>query len=171
MFNERVLGEIPTTDPKSLVNRVLEVSLADVIGNPSKFYIKFRFKVDRVEGSKAFTTFDGYAVIKEQIFRMVRKRLQKVEVIRDVETKDGWKLHMKAIIMLNRNTDTNLQRKVRLKTMDILTDFTSKTSLDDLIKTISNNILQKNIKKQSSKIYPVRSCEVVRIGVLGMPKK
>lgn len=162
----REIGEIPATDPKSVVGRNLDVALSTLLGNPSKYFMKYRFKIDQVEGNQATTTFHGFHLIKEQVFRVTRKRTSKVELVRDLTTTDGWKLHFKLFVVMNRSSNTELQRKVRNKAGDLLTDFVTKASLADVLKTSGDGLIQKNIKKFTSKIYPIRFCEIVKIEVV-----
>ncbi len=165
MFNGREVGEFPATDPKGIVGRRVVLSLADILQNPSKYQNKIRLKVISVENGSAHTRFDGLDLIKEQMFRIVRKRLSKVEVVHDFRTKDSWVLHFKILAMLNRKTDQEVQRKVRRKIVDFVGNFTSKASVEDVVNTVCSGIVQKNIKKFGSPIYPIRFCEVVKIDV------
>jgi small subunit ribosomal protein S3Ae len=165
MFGRREIGEIPATDSQSLIGRDIEVSLGELVNNPAKYYIKVRFKIRKVEGSRALTEFDGFKLVKDQVFRIVRKRTSKVEIVSDVETKDKWLLHFKIFAILNRTADSPVRKKVRLQAMDFLRNFASKAGVDDVIKTACEGLIQKNIKKYGSKIYPVRFCEIIKIDV------
>lgn len=169
MFGEADLGEVPATDPQSLVNRHLEVSYAQLTGNPNKYYVKLQFKVVRLEDSQAYTEFHGMKVVKEHVFRIVRKRTSRVEVVTDVTTKDGWQLHLGILAILNRITAVEIEKKVRKKIVDMLTEIATKSTLDDFVKTICDDLIQKNIKKFGSKIYPIRYCEVTKIETVKIP--
>jgi len=165
MFDEKELGEIPATDPQHVMGRNIEASLAELSGNPSKYRVKLRFKVHSVDGNRALTRFNGLNLVKEQVFRVVRKRTSKVEIVHGFETKDKWLLHFKVFAVLNRSTDTEIQKKVRSKAVDFLKNFASKATVDDVVKTVCDGLVQKNIKKFGSSIYPIRFCEVIKIDV------
>jgi len=164
-FGSKELGDVPATDPESLINRKLETSLSDITGNPAKYYVKLNFKINSVKGDKAYTSFSGMKIIKEQLFRIVRKRTSRVEIVQDVTTKDGWVLHLNVLAILNRASQIEIQGKVRKRAITFLQDFASKSTAADFIKTACDDLVQKNIKKFGSKIYPVRFCEIVRIDV------
>jgi len=165
MFGEIFIGEIPATDPKSLLNRNLEVSLSQLLKNPSKYYAKLVFRTERVEEKNVYTRFNGYVVLKEYISRFIRKRLDKVYLNTDVETKDNWKLRMKMVLILNRNTYSNIRTGARKRAETLLKELVGKTNLDGLMKDIISAALQKSIKKQCHKTYPVRIVEVSKIEV------
>ncbi len=171
MFNENFLTETPATDPKSLMGRNVEVNVSELMGNPSKYFMKLIFKIDRIDddGKRAYTRFNGYKVNKEHIYRVVRKRIQKVEHITDVKTKDGWELQISALAILNRNTESEIQRKVRKQIEEFLQSQAKKLGIDDFVKFVVNNVLQMKIRKMCSKTYPVRFSEITKIEVRNAP--
>ena len=115
MFNENFITETPTTDPKTLIGRNLEVNVSELLKQPQKYYMKLVFRIDNVDDKdkRAYTRFNGYSVSKEHVYRVVRKRVQKVESVIDTETSDKWKLQISSIMILNRNTESEVQRKIR----------------------------------------------------------
>ena len=165
-FGGKELGDIPTTDPATLTGRVLEVSVSELEGNMDKYYMKLRFKITGLENGKAVTEFDGFGLVREQVFRITRKRTSKVEIVINVETKDKWLLHLKIFAILNRAVDFQIERKLRLRVMELLKEFISTANVEDVVKTACDGLIQKNIKKFGSKIYPIRFCEIVKIDVL-----
>lgn len=171
LFGSRELGMVPATDPQGLMGRNLEVALSDMTGNPSKYYVKLHFTIASLDGQKALTDFKKMNIVKEHAFRIVRKRTSRVEVVQDVTTKDGYLLHISLLAILNRASHLEIQRKVRKKVVTFMDDFASKSTLNDFVKTVCDDLVQKNIKKFGSKIYPVRFCDVVKIEVKKAPKK
>lgn len=47
--------------------------------------------------------------------------------------------------------------------MKFVEDFVTKAALKDVVTTACDGLIQKNIKKFGSKIYPIRFCEIVKI--------
>lgn len=166
LFGSKDIGDTPATDPKSLSERNIEVSLAELTGNPSKYTMKVKLHAQAIEGNKILTRFNGLYLIKEQIFRIVRKRASKIEIVCDVETKDQWLLHLKVFAILNKSSNAEIQKKIRLQTIGFLKDFSSKAPVKDVIKTACDGLIQKNIKKFGSKTYPIRFCEIIKMEVL-----
>ena len=166
IFGEKKIAETPCTDPKTLINRNIEVSVADLIGQPTKYHMKFLFKVTKIQDKSAFTRFNGYNILREYMMRFVRKHNQKVTLIENFDTKDGWHLQMTITSIMNRNTDTNIKRKMRLMTIDFMSKNLSKSTIDDVLRNLIAGNLQKAIKKEGSKIYPVRFTEIEKIEVL-----
>ena len=54
-FGDFVIGETIAFDPSQLKGRIIETSLTDITGDPNKYYLKFFFKIESVDGKKAIT--------------------------------------------------------------------------------------------------------------------
>ncbi|MBN2042539.1 MAG: hypothetical protein JW754_01915 [Candidatus Aenigmarchaeota archaeon] len=160
------LAQTPTTDPKNIMGRTIEVSVSEITGDRHRDNMKMKFVVERIEGKNAHTRFNGFESVREHVMRMVRKRNRKVQIIFDSVTKDGWLLKITALSILNGKTTTEIQKKSRRMMVDIINETTGSVTLNDLIRKIINTQLQMQIKKTVSKIYPVRFFEIEKIKVL-----
>ncbi|MFH1977727.1 MAG: hypothetical protein ABIJ92_00175 [Candidatus Aenigmatarchaeota archaeon] len=169
MFGENFLAETPTTDPKSLVGRNIEVNVADLINQPNKFYMKITFKVNRVDGKNAYTRFNGLKCVKEYLSRSVRKGLQKVTLIQTFDTKDEWKLQVTSTLILNKNTESTVKTKVREVMGEFLTKNAQANTIDKFIDGIVSSSYQRQIKKIGTRVYPVRFSEIEKVEVLKAP--
>ncbi len=105
-------------------------------------------------------------MLKEHIFRVVRKKLDKIMTFDELETKDGWKLQVTAVTVMNRNTNIDVRKKIRELVKESLRAAASKSSIDEFVKSAIGGTLQMNIKKAGNKIYPVRFSEIEKIEVL-----
>ncbi|MFH1445116.1 MAG: hypothetical protein ABIF08_01400 [Nanoarchaeota archaeon] len=166
MFGEKIIAETPCTDPKNLINRNVDVNLSDIIGHPTKQQMKIVFKIVKIEGKNAMTRFNGYTVPKEFMMRSVRKRSQKVTLISYFTTKDGWKLQLTITAILNNNIEANIQRKVRNLIEEMVSGATKKSKIDDFISSLIAGNIQRSIKKEGSKIYPVKFAEIEKVEVI-----
>ena len=169
LFDSKVLAETPATDPEGLAGRVIETNVADVTGQANKFHMKIAFKLMELDGKSIRTRFSGFSVIRDHVYRFVRKNSLKLNIYTNVETKDGWRLQLSTVTILNKNTDAALGRGVRHLMDTMLVDAAKKEPLDQLIKAVISGGLQKSMRMAGTKIYPVRFCEIERIEVLGEP--
>jgi ribosomal protein S3AE len=165
------LYETPTTDPGSLVGRVIEVGVPELTGDQTKYYMKVSFSVKKIDNGKALTEFHGFKVAKEYVFRMVRKGSQRVDVNHVLGTKDGYKLRVGFIGVLNRNVESAVKSKFRKFAIGLLNENAGSMTLDEFVKCVLAGVIQRKIKKRGSKIYPVRSAEVLKIEIKGRPEK
>jgi len=166
----KILGQTPTTDPKQLMGRNMEFGVHELTGDRNKYYMKISVKISRIEGKTCLTSFNGFECMREHLLRMVRKRNQKVESLFDVPTKDGWLIRVKPWTILNGKPPASVANKMRLFTKKFFNEFASTNNLNDIIRKIISTELQMRVKKEGSKIYPVRFSEVARIKVLRSPE-
>jgi small subunit ribosomal protein S3Ae len=170
MFGEKIIGETPATNPKTIVGRNMLVGLPELTGQQGKDFYRIALQIERIENNTAYTRFNGYSTLKEHVMRVVRKRTQKIVTILDTETKDGWKLHINSVAILNRNTEASVKKKVRAHIQKNMTEHIGRTGIEDLIRSILSAHLQRTMKKSGTKIYPIRFFEVLRIRVTGVPQ-
>lgn len=145
---------------------MVEVSLSDLMSQPQKHYMRLFLKTVELDGRSLRTVFGGFVLSKEQIFRIVRKRTDKLEVVNTVQTKDNWTIQVTTIAVLNRNAETSVQKKIRNEVDRFIKDRASNSTMDEFVKLVINNIFQVGIKKTCSKIYPVRFSEIAKIEVV-----
>lgn len=160
MFSEKVIGETLAVDSKNLVNRKLQVNITELDRNNHNYFVKLNFRVENVEGTKAYTRLVGHDVMTERIYRMVRRRSRRVDTIQDVTTKDNRKLRIKIIFVLIRRINTSVKKAVRRSMEDLVAADCASMDLEDLMKTIISGKFQEKLKKQCSKIYPIGGLEV-----------
>jgi len=166
----KLVGQTPATDPKGIVGRSVEVSIGEVTGDAKREHMKVKLRINKIEGKTCLTSFNGFECVREHLMRMVRKRNQKVESIFNTNTKDGWFLKLKFLVILNGNTTTTIKRRIREFVTKQITDFTRNNTMRDFLRRVISTEIQMRIKKEGSKIYPVRFSEVAKIKVLRSPE-
>lgn len=165
MFGKKQVGETPTIDSKLLPGKTIEVSLPELGYPGQKYYMKLKFKVNKVDGKSVNTIFHGMSLMNEHMYRIVRKRMSKVELVTDVSTKDGWALQLTFLAMMNRKTNASVQTEVRNSSEKLLKEFAAKSSIDDFVKAVAAGSIQHDIRKAGNKLYPIRFSEILKIEV------
>lgn len=166
MFNSVVVGETPAADAKQLIGRMIEVSMVDIVQDFQRFFVKLRLRIVRVENGKAYTQLVGHRVIGERIYRMVQRRGRRVDVVQDITTKDGARLRIKTVFMLNRRVGTSLKDAARAAVRRFVGEFAPGQNFEDLMGMIIDGAVQRDIKKVASKIYPTGNAEIRATEVL-----
>lgn len=166
------LIKTPATDPKTVIGRTITLPVSDVIKevDADKYYMKISLKITSLNGKKASTVFNGFGCMREHILRLIRKRNQKIHAIFNVKTKDGWLLRITYLAVLTRNVPTTLQKELRRFIIEKITNEAKKLGVYELVKKVIDTKIQAEIKKEGSKLYPVRFSEVEKIKVLSMPQ-
>ena len=170
VFDEKKLGEALSADSKNLVGRTVSVSLADITGDYSKFYIKLKFQIERID-DKVHAKFIGHECMHERIYRMVHRYMRRVDCVQDVVTKDNQKIRIKTIFILIKRVNTSIKSSARNVTKKLLEKAAREKTSDDFMKAVISGELQSNIKKEISKIYPVGNIEIRKSEFLGKAEK
>jgi len=163
------IGEVPATDQKLLIGRIVETSVAELTGdmkNPSRL----KFRVSSVSNRDAHTVFSGYSLAREHAARLVRKRNDRVDLFVTVKTKDRWELQVSTLLIMNRNTYRKIQSSARRLAASIIAEAASKMTMEDFISSVAlERKLQSAIRSAGNKIYPIRHAEITKIEILSAP--
>ncbi len=162
VFGSKVIGETPAFDPKNLIGRTYEASLVELTDDLTKFYIKVKLKIYKIDGYKAYTKFVGHEIMRERVYRLVQRRSERVDVIKDIKLKDGTEIRFKVLLILLRNTSNSINTSVRKRTEEILEEFSKNADLNSVIDGIVKGEIAKKIKEDIRKIYPVGAVEIRR---------
>ena len=171
MFGEKVVGDTPAVEPKHLVGRKVVFSMLELDRDYTNFYVKVYFQIDRVDGTRAYTRFVGHDIMRERIYRMVQRRIRRVDCVQDVKTKDGVKLRIKTVFILIRRVNTAIKGATRKKCKEIIEKITAETNFENLVKMIISGKLPATVRREITKTYPVSALEIRKSEVTYEEKK
>ena len=164
-FGDFVIGETIAMEPKQLKGRVIETSLTDITGDPTKYYLKFYFKVEEVKDKKAITRFFGHDCTRDFLARIVRRRANRIDTNDVINLKDN-KIRVKSVAISNRKISKSLEIKVRRNIRELVIENVSKMKTEEFLREIIDGKLQQKIRKSLSKVYPLRQFEFRKTEVL-----
>jgi small subunit ribosomal protein S3Ae len=165
-FGEKELGKSFSAEPTDLIGRRFTVNAADLTNNFSKFYVKFFFKVVKVDGKKAFTEFDGLECMRDYISRMVLYYVKRMDAVQDLTTKDGVKLRVKSLVIAPKGIGEKSRRELKKKTVEMMADFVQNSTVEEFIKKVLSDETKNRIFQELRKIHPMRYFEVRKVEVL-----
>jgi len=162
-FKEKIIGETPTGDPKTLMNRKIEVHLINLIEDLSKYYIKFYFKVNEIKNDKAYTEFSGLECMRDYISRSIRYGIARIDTVQDLTTKNNKKIRIKTIIITSKKIKKNVEIGLKKFIQDKIKKEVESSTLDELIERIINDHIKNSVFEDGKKIYPIRAFEIRKI--------
>lgn len=166
MFKGKVIGEALVTDPNEAMKRSIIVNFSFLDAHPSKYYIKIKFKADKVEDGKIKMKYVGHECQRDYISQMVRKRAVRIDNRIVVETKDKRKIIIKTIGISLRKTKTSVKSELGKRISALITERVKDMKFEDVVKSILFDELQKTTRKEVSKLYPIVRFEVRKLEVL-----
>ncbi|HEB37420.1 MAG TPA: 30S ribosomal protein S3ae [Thermoplasmatales archaeon] len=169
LFNNVAIAETPAADKELLINRVTEVSLQDLTGDFRKSHVKLYFKIDRVEGTDAYTYFIGHTLTNDYVRRLIRRRRSRIDGVYDATTKDGAVIRVKPLATTERRIQSSQKHKIREIMKEVIFSYAKERTLDELIKSIIEDELPKEIANKCKKFYPLRKVEIYKTELMKRP--
>ncbi|MBD3155878.1 MAG: 30S ribosomal protein S3ae [Candidatus Aenigmarchaeota archaeon] len=163
MFDKKALGETPVGDPETVMNRTISIPLVNLINDPSKYYIKFYFKVKEADGDKALTEFWGFQCLRDYISRMIRHGVLRIDNVMDLETKDKVKIRVKTIAVTSRKAKKEVEVSLRKFIKEKVSEEIPKLTLDNFVKKTLDDSIKRTIIEEGSKIYPIYKFELRKV--------
>jgi len=163
LFGEKEIGKTHAIEASNIIGRRINVSVVELSDDFSKYYMKFSFKITRIEGNKAFTEFDGSECLRDYISRMVVRRVRRIDTVQDLKTKDGKHIMVKGIAILSRRVKSSIQKAIASKIKEMVKELVESMNLEDFIQKLLTDEMKNRILQQAKKIYPVRNFEFRKI--------
>jgi len=164
----------------TLLGRVIEVSLGDLKDDTQdEAYRKFKLRVEDVNGFNCLTQFHGMNLTTDKLRSIVRKWQTLIEAYVDIRTNDGYAVRIFAIGFTKKHKDHEKKtayasaaqtRAIRKKMIDIINKETTNIDLNQLVEKLMNEIIGKEIERQTQAIYPLRDCLIRKVKMLRSPK-
>ena len=170
LFNNQVIGETFIVDPSVIVGRTVPVNLMNLTRNMKNQNINVKFEIKSITGEKALTEIVGYEMSPSSIKRMVRRGKDKLDQSFVVETAEGKKIRFKTLIIARGNTKQSVTSALVKNNEEILKRTAKKLNYENLVQELITHKLQSNIKRQLSKIYPLKTWEI-RVMVIEKEKR
>jgi small subunit ribosomal protein S3Ae len=166
VFGEKEIGVTFASEPKQLIGREVILSALELVENVNKYYLKILFKINRVEGNKAFTEFHGTECLQDYISRMVVRKVRRIDTVQDLLTKDKIKLRIKTICVLSRKAKSSVQASISKKIKEVIKQEVESKNLEDFVKSLISDEIKTKILVEARKIYPIKNFEIRKVEVL-----
>jgi len=83
------IGDTIAGDPESVVGRIMQTTLGEIINDYSKQNVKMKFRVANVAADSAYTEFVGHELTRDYLRSLVKRRTTRIDSHVPVLTKDG----------------------------------------------------------------------------------
>ena len=165
-FNEQAIGESLVNDASVLIGRKMKINLMTLTNDPRSQNVQVSFEMTGLKGNSVMTEMVGYTVSPSFIKRLVRKDKTKIDHTFNSKTKDNVNIVLKPLILTLNKTSRSVETALRNTTQQLLNKKVSTIAYTSLMNEIISQRLQREIKKQLSKVYPVRHFDIREVKVL-----
>ena len=161
-FNNKELGETIAQKEENVMNRVINTTLGNLTNDRKLRHLIIKFRVIKVEGTKAFTELDGIEANRSYVGRVVRKRKSKVELVTRVNTKDNKKVKIISLTMTARKAPVSKEKEIRKIVNEVIKEEASKKNYAEFMQDVAFGRLGKKTFDAVRAVYPVRQNELVK---------
>lgn len=165
-FGENEIGKTVSNTAESLVGKTVNLSAVELTNDINKYYIKLKFKINSVNGDKAFTQFYGSECLQDYISRMVLHRIRRIDSIQDLTTSDKVKIRVKGLIIVSKKMKSSIVGKIRQFVSDLIKNQVEDSTLEEFLQKMLSNELKNKILKDGRRIYPIRNFEVRKTEII-----
>jgi small subunit ribosomal protein S3Ae len=164
------LQDFVADDPERVIGRVCRPLLYDITEDLQHQNIILKLKIVGVEGKRAQTIFAGYKYVREYLRALVIRGTSFVEVIKEVETADGYRYRVTVGIFTIRRINPSRMRAIRKRAFEVLERKSGDLDHDSFIKEMLFEKVASEIYKSARKICPLRHVGILKVKLLSVPE-
>ncbi|UYP43838.1 hypothetical protein NEF87_000123 [Candidatus Lokiarchaeum ossiferum] len=169
-FKEEFIGQIPSSNPDSVIGRTLEILLYDLTNNFKHTTTKLKFKVTDIAGKRANTIFWGHELTRDFIRSLIHRGSSRIDGIFNYTTADNVVYRVSTFVVTRRRAKKSQKVTIRKIIHQVLNEFAKNMTHEKFIQGIVNGKFAKNISKIAKTIYPLRECQVRKVKVISVPE-
>jgi small subunit ribosomal protein S3Ae len=164
------LGDTIANDAESVVGRVMQTTLGEIMNDYSRQNVKMKFRIAEVAGDSAYTEFIGHELTRDYLRSLVKRRTSRIDSHIPITTKDGKKVELTVVCYTLSRANLSQVHSIRgIITQKVLAQATE-GDLAALINGIIIGEISKELFKELKLVFPIRRVEVIKSKV-EVPKR
>jgi len=171
VFRNTSLGETLVTEKERVIGKNLKVSLANIIGDMKRQSTIIKFRVARLKGDKAVADVIGYSILPTYLRRMIRRGRERVDDSFICKTKDNKQVRVKLFLITRSSAKNPVLTGLRKVGKEITTNAVKNMDYNNFVNDVVFFKLQKSLKEQLRKIFPLKLCEIRHFSLIEAKKE
>ena len=159
-FNNIDIGETLVVEQNEVLGKTLELNLADLTNDIKKQNILLTFAANKIQDQKVVCDIIGYELSPSYVKRVIKRARSKIEDSFLCSTKDDVKVRLKPVILTRSKAKGSILTLLRHKSRDYFVNNVKKQTYNEILADIMSHNLQKGLKEELKKIYPVSLTEL-----------
>ncbi|MBI5872425.1 hypothetical protein HZB88_05095 [archaeon] len=159
-FNNIIIGETFAEFLNNIKGRTVRADLGMLTDNQKKQGFSLKFVITGIDDAgNALTQLKKCEMNQILTKRLARKGKARIEDSFIIECKDA-KARIKPFLIAKENLLKSRQAGIRKKVFILISEFCKPKTFSEVITSIISNELQKKIRAETRKIYPLILCEI-----------
>lgn len=159
-FNSVELGETFVDENEKVIGKVLCANLMNLVKDPKRQNTQLYFIVRSVNNNEAQTELMGYEMVTAYLRRVTKKAEERVDHSFEAVSQDSVKFKIKPILMTKGVAHKSVATALRKGVENFVSSTAKKTPFSELMKAVVSGSMQKEIKSELKKIYPLGTCMI-----------
>ncbi len=159
-FNNNEVGETLASEDNLLIGRTIEINLAHLTNDPKMQNVKIKFKIKEVKDNKGYVELTKYFMLPTYIRRVVKPGREKIDDSFILITKDKTKIRLKPLMVTKALTQNSVLSSLRNKTKEFMNEYCKKNEYSRFLNDLINHDIQKMLKDNLKKVYPLSVVEI-----------
>jgi small subunit ribosomal protein S3Ae len=156
------IGDTIANDPESVVGRIMQTTLGEIINDYARQNVKMKFRVANVTGDAAYTEFVGHELTRDYLRSLVKRRTSRIDCHVPVTTKDGKKVDLTVTCYTLTRANLSQTHAIRGLMAKKVQDMAKEGDFNALLNGIVTGEISKEIFKIVKPLFPVRRVEVIK---------
>jgi ribosomal protein S3AE len=160
------IGESPAFEQKELLGRFVTLNLMALTRNVRNQDFSIKFEISELKdkdsaGSKIIEFYMNPSSVK----RIIRKKRDRIDDSFALTTSDGTKIRIKPVIITATNLSAANQTRIMKAARHFLFNKIKKTSYNDLLNSLVNHTLKKEMASFLNLVAPIERVEIRYFGI------
>jgi small subunit ribosomal protein S3Ae len=156
------IGDTIANDPESVVGRILQTTLGEIINDYSRQNVKMKFRVANVAGDAAYTEFVGHELTRDYLRSLVKRRTTRIDSHAPVLTKDGKIVELTVTCYTLTRANLSQTHAIRGLLTARVQELAKEGDFNALLNGIVTGDISKELFKAVKPLFPVRRVEIIK---------
>ena len=162
VLGKTYMGDTIANDAESVVGRIMQTTLGEIINDYSRQNVKMKFRIATVAGDAAYTEFVGHELTRDYLRSLVKRRTSRIDSHVPVKTKDGKTADLTVTCYTLTRANLSQTHAIRgLMTARVL-EIAKEGDFNALLNAIVSGEISKELFKSVKPLFPVRRVEIIK---------
>jgi small subunit ribosomal protein S3Ae len=155
IFGKTFMGDTIANDPESVVGRIMQTTLGEIINDYSRQNVKMKFRVANVTGDAAYTEFVGHELTRDYLRSLVDSHVP-------VQTKDGKTAELTVTCYTLTRANLSQTHAIRGILFARVQELAKEGDFNALLNGIVSGDISKDLFKSVKPLFPIRRVEIIK---------
>ncbi|MDD1706303.1 MAG: 30S ribosomal protein S3ae [Methanoregulaceae archaeon] len=156
------IGDTIANDPESVVGRIMQTTLGEIINDYSRQNVKMKFRVANVAGDSAYTEFVGHELTRDYLRSLVKRRTSRIDSHVPVLTKDGKMVELTVTCYTLTRANLSQTHAIRGLLTARVQELAKEGDFNALLNGFVTGDISKELFKAVKPLFPVRRVEIIK---------